>query len=249
MCPQLVEALCILSPSAEQQLTGSLYFPAVSTLQVHRAEGGFARPNANNKLTNKTENRCCPAGEVWLERSGGSCRAAEETGREVTGLTAVPCQQCGPAVFTVTPGGVGFISLMPVLYFSVKTRLGISLQESLFLSHTHTVVCASGRELLSESLAGASKQLLPNLSKGFHPCRIIECCSPHSTTDASDLRGLSFPPQVSINLGLVYKVQQHTGIIFQFLAFSRRRQRVVPEILAAGGRYDLLVSACPLCVD
>ncbi|XP_027278017.1 eIF-2-alpha kinase GCN2 isoform X4 [Cricetulus griseus] len=46
---------------------------------------------------------------------------------------------------------------------------------------------------------------------------------------------------VSINLGLVYKVQQHTGIIFQFLAFSRRRQRAVPEILAAGGRYDLLI--------
>lgn len=58
-----------------------------------------------------------------------------------------------------------------------------------------------------------------------------------------------FPPQVSINLGLVYKVQQHTGVIFQFLAFSKRRQRVVPEILAAGGRYDLLVRASPVCVD
>jgi translation initiation factor 2-alpha kinase 4 len=46
---------------------------------------------------------------------------------------------------------------------------------------------------------------------------------------------------------LVYKVQQHTGIIFQFLAFSKRRQRVVPEILAAGGRYDLLVRASPVC--
>jgi hypothetical protein len=48
-------------------------------------------------------------------------------------------------------------------------------------------------------------------------------------------------PQVLINLGLVYKVQQHSGIIFQFVAFIRRRQRAVPEILAAGGRYDLLV--------
>lgn len=70
--------------------------------------------------------------------------------------------------------GVGFVSLSPVLYFSLKTRLGISLQESLFLSHTHTGVCASGRGLLSESLAGANKQLLPNLSKGFRSCRIIE---------------------------------------------------------------------------
>ncbi|EGW04299.1 Eukaryotic translation initiation factor 2-alpha kinase 4 [Cricetulus griseus] len=55
------------------------------------------------------------------------------------------------------------------------------------------------------------------------------------------LKKLGVKLQVSINLGLVYKVQQHTGIIFQFLAFSRRRQRAVPEILAAGGRYDLLI--------
>ncbi|PNI94273.1 EIF2AK4 isoform 5 [Pan troglodytes] len=46
---------------------------------------------------------------------------------------------------------------------------------------------------------------------------------------------------VLINLGLVYKVQQHNGIIFQFVAFIKRRQRAVPEILAAGGRYDLLI--------
>lgn len=62
---------------------------------------------------------------------------------------------------------------------------------------------------------------------------------------------MPFSPQVSINLGLVYKVQQHNGIIFQVLAFSKRRQRLVPEILAAGGRYDLLVRAGPVltCLD
>ncbi|XP_064148274.1 eIF-2-alpha kinase GCN2 isoform X3 [Loxodonta africana] len=54
------------------------------------------------------------------------------------------------------------------------------------------------------------------------------------------LKKLGIKLQVLINLGLVYKVQQHNGIIFQFVAFIRRRQRAVPEILAAGGRYDLL---------
>lgn len=58
-----------------------------------------------------------------------------------------------------------------------------------------------------------------------------------------------FAWQVLINLGLVYKVQQHSGIIFQFVAFIRRRQRAVSEILAAGGRYDLLVRADPKLVD
>ncbi|KAM5235707.1 eIF-2-alpha kinase GCN2 [Ctenodactylus gundi] len=55
------------------------------------------------------------------------------------------------------------------------------------------------------------------------------------------LKKLGVKLQVLINLGLVYKVQQHNGIIFQFVAFIRRRQRAVPEILAAGGRYDLLI--------
>ncbi|XP_006778231.1 PREDICTED: eukaryotic translation initiation factor 2-alpha kinase 4 [Myotis davidii] len=55
------------------------------------------------------------------------------------------------------------------------------------------------------------------------------------------LKKLGIKLQVLINLGLVYKVQQHSGIIFQFVAFIKRRQRAVSEILAAGGRYDLLI--------
>ncbi|XP_006831844.1 PREDICTED: eukaryotic translation initiation factor 2-alpha kinase 4 [Chrysochloris asiatica] len=55
------------------------------------------------------------------------------------------------------------------------------------------------------------------------------------------LKKLGIKLQILINLGLVYKVQQHNGIIFQFVAFTRRRQRAIPEILAAGGRYDLLI--------
>uniref|UniRef100_A0A8D1SRU3 eIF-2-alpha kinase GCN2 n=1 Tax=Sus scrofa TaxID=9823 RepID=A0A8D1SRU3_PIG len=55
------------------------------------------------------------------------------------------------------------------------------------------------------------------------------------------LKKLGIKLQVLINLGLVYKVQQHNGIIFQFVAIIRRRQRAISEILAAGGRYDLLI--------
>ncbi|KAM6074579.1 eIF-2-alpha kinase GCN2 isoform 1-T1 [Chlamydotis macqueenii] len=55
------------------------------------------------------------------------------------------------------------------------------------------------------------------------------------------LKKLGIKLQVSINLGLVYKIQQHNGIIFQFIAYIKRRQRTVPEILAAGGRYDHLI--------
>lgn len=62
---------------------------------------------------------------------------------------------------------------------------------------------------------------------------------------ALDMFACACTSQVSINLGLVYKVQQHNGVIFQFVAVIRRRQRAVSEILAAGGRYDLLVRAHP----
>ncbi|XP_075388029.1 eIF-2-alpha kinase GCN2 [Tenrec ecaudatus] len=55
------------------------------------------------------------------------------------------------------------------------------------------------------------------------------------------MKKLGIKLQVLVNLGLVYKVQQHSGVIFQFVAFIRRRQRALPEILAAGGRYDLLI--------
>lgn len=44
-----------------------------------------------------------------------------------------------------------------------------------------------------------------------------------------------------VNLGLVYKVQHHCGVIFQFVAFIKKHRRTVPDIMAAGGRYDHLV--------
>lgn len=47
--------------------------------------------------------------------------------------------------------------------------------------------------------------------------------------------------RVVVNLGLVYKVQHHSGVIFQFVAFIRKRKRTVPDIMAAGGRYDHLI--------
>ncbi|XP_044021678.1 eIF-2-alpha kinase GCN2 isoform X2 [Siniperca chuatsi] len=55
------------------------------------------------------------------------------------------------------------------------------------------------------------------------------------------LRRLGVKLQVVVNLGLVYKVQHHSGVIFQFVAFIRKRKRTVPDILAAGGRYDHLI--------
>ncbi|XP_068436468.1 eIF-2-alpha kinase GCN2 isoform X2 [Clinocottus analis] len=55
------------------------------------------------------------------------------------------------------------------------------------------------------------------------------------------LRRLGVKLQVVVNLGLVYKVQHHCGVIFQFVAFIRKRKRIVPDIVAAGGRYDHLI--------
>ncbi|KAG7259067.1 hypothetical protein CRUP_026599, partial [Coryphaenoides rupestris] len=45
------------------------------------------------------------------------------------------------------------------------------------------------------------------------------------------LRRLGVKLQVVVNLGLVYKVQHHSGVIFQFVAFVRKRKRTVPDIV------------------
>uniref|UniRef100_A0A673YNM0 non-specific serine/threonine protein kinase n=1 Tax=Salmo trutta TaxID=8032 RepID=A0A673YNM0_SALTR len=42
---------------------------------------------------------------------------------------------------------------------------------------------------------------------------------------------------LSLNLDL----QHHCGVIFQFVAFIKKRRRTVPDIVAAGGRYDHLI--------
>ncbi|XP_068195813.1 eIF-2-alpha kinase GCN2 [Antennarius striatus] len=55
------------------------------------------------------------------------------------------------------------------------------------------------------------------------------------------LRRLGVKLQVVVNLGLIYKVQHHSGVIFQFVAYIRKRKRIVPDIVAAGGRYDHLI--------
>ncbi|TNM95554.1 hypothetical protein fugu_016637 [Takifugu bimaculatus] len=64
------------------------------------------------------------------------------------------------------------------------------------------------------------------------------------------LNKLGVKLQVVINLGLVYKVQHHTGVIFQFVAFINKRKKMVADIIAAGGRYDHLpsVSSCDVLV-
>ncbi|MEQ2170506.1 hypothetical protein GOODEAATRI_000857, partial [Goodea atripinnis] len=52
---------------------------------------------------------------------------------------------------------------------------------------------------------------------------------------------LPYDLRVVVNLGLVYKVHHHSGVIFQFVAFIKKRKRTVPDIVAAGGRYDHLI--------
>lgn len=43
-------------------------------------------------------------------------------------------------------------------------------------------------------------------------------------------------------IGLVYNMHYYSGAVFQIVATSRRKNRTAMEVLAAGGRYDDLVS-------
>ena len=44
-----------------------------------------------------------------------------------------------------------------------------------------------------------------------------------------------------LTLGLVYNVQQFSGVMFHVVADVRRKKKTIMDVLAAGGRYDALV--------
>ena len=51
-------------------------------------------------------------------------------------------------------------------------------------------------------------------------------------------------PQPVLAVGLVYNMHYYSGTVYQVAASIRRKNRTTLEVLAAGGRYDDLVSIC-----
>ncbi|XP_071971670.1 eIF-2-alpha kinase GCN2 [Engystomops pustulosus] len=93
---------------------------------------------------------------------------------------------------------------------------------------------------------GELQELGPMMSSLTKQKTAVAVLAKQGLKDLEEIIGLvkkmNIKLQVVVNFGLVYKMQQHNGIVFQFVAFIKRRQRTVPEILAAGGRYDHLIS-------
>ncbi|XP_078419056.1 eIF-2-alpha kinase GCN2 isoform X2 [Cetorhinus maximus] len=86
------------------------------------------------------------------------------------------------------------------------------------------------------------KVMLSPLMKGkLVVCQLVKQALKELEEVMELLKKLDVKLQVVINLGLAYKVQQHSGVIFQFVALVKRRHHIVPDILAAGGRYDSLI--------
>ncbi|XP_047466536.1 eIF-2-alpha kinase GCN2 [Mugil cephalus] len=95
-------------------------------------------------------------------------------------------------------------------------------------------------------LKGDLPELLPQLTPLTKQKTAVSQLAKQGLKDLEEitvlLHRLGVKLKVVVNFGLVYKVQHHSGVIFQFVAFVRRRKRTVPEIVAAGGRYDHLIS-------
>ncbi|KAJ8288896.1 hypothetical protein COCON_G00015550 [Conger conger] len=92
-------------------------------------------------------------------------------------------------------------------------------------------------------LKGDLRDLTPTISSLAKPKTAVSQLAKQGLKDLEELTSLlaKLGVKVVVNLGLVYKVQHHSGVIFQFVAFVRRRRRTVPDVLAAGGRYDHLI--------
>ncbi|XP_048456435.1 eIF-2-alpha kinase GCN2 [Rhincodon typus] len=86
------------------------------------------------------------------------------------------------------------------------------------------------------------RDVLKPLMKGkIAVCQLVKQALKELEEVIELLKKLDVKLKVVVNLGLVYKVQQHSGVIFQFVALVKRRHHIVPDILAAGGRYDSLI--------
>ncbi|MBN3305085.1 E2AK4 kinase, partial [Amia calva] len=92
---------------------------------------------------------------------------------------------------------------------------------------------------------GELRELIPVINTLTKQKTAVTQLAKQGVKDLEEITGLlqklGVKLQVVINLGLVYKVQHHSGVIFQFVAFVKRRHRTVPDIVAAGGRYDHLI--------
>ncbi|KAM3594076.1 uncharacterized protein V6R79_001838 [Siganus canaliculatus] len=92
---------------------------------------------------------------------------------------------------------------------------------------------------------GNLQDLMPLLTSLTKQKTAVTQLAKQGLKDLEELTGLlqemGVKLQVIVNLGLVYKVQHHSGVIFQFVAFIRKRKRTVADIVAAGGRYDHLI--------
>ncbi|XP_030637296.1 eIF-2-alpha kinase GCN2 [Chanos chanos] len=94
-------------------------------------------------------------------------------------------------------------------------------------------------------LKGDLQELSPHINSLIKQKTAVTQLAKQGLRDLEELTGLlrrlGVKLQVVVNLGLVYKVQHHCGVFFQFVAFIRKRKRTVADIVAAGGRYDHLV--------
>ena len=88
---------------------------------------------------------------------------------------------------------------------------------------------------LKEHLAGVLKGRAPTRNSS-QALRELDALLSHASTFGIKLR-------IVFNTALVYNIQHFSGLIFQFVALNqRKRRRGGVDILAAGGRYDKLIS-------
>uniref|UniRef100_A0A8C9RIG0 non-specific serine/threonine protein kinase n=1 Tax=Scleropages formosus TaxID=113540 RepID=A0A8C9RIG0_SCLFO len=93
---------------------------------------------------------------------------------------------------------------------------------------------------------GELRELIPLINSLMKQKTALTQLAKQAVKDLEEITGLlkklGVKLQVVVNLGLIYKVQHHCGVIFQFVAFVHRRRRTVADIIAAGGRYDHLIT-------
>ncbi|XP_069116071.1 eIF-2-alpha kinase GCN2-like [Argopecten irradians] len=116
----------------------------------------------------------------------------------------------------------------------IKNLTNLGLSESVTASVLSTLEIEGPYKKVSSYLRIITKtkgQAATLAKQGIHE---VEAVMGHAES-----MGLKLP--IVFSLGCIYNTQQYSGVIFQIVFDSKRKKRTIPELIAAGGRYDGLV--------
>ncbi|OWF52320.1 Eukaryotic translation initiation factor 2-alpha kinase 4 [Mizuhopecten yessoensis] len=116
----------------------------------------------------------------------------------------------------------------------IKALTNLGLSESMTSSVLSALEMEGPYKKVSSYLRIITKTKGPAATLAKQGIHEVEAVMGHA-----EAMGLKFP--IVFSLGCIYNTQQYSGVIFQIVYDSKKKKRTIPDLIAAGGRYNGLV--------